>query len=230
MVRIKPGFDGKGTGGDGFDTRVPPPNTYKGKVKRMGLAKIGSGDNVGKDRIALVLTITEGEYKGAGVLHSLNLLEDSSWSVNQFLHALTDGSERQKNAIEKLFWDQGYDVEPEPMGKLGQQFIGIGNGNKFKPIGKPVAFIVKADSYQGNPKAAIDRFLVPTFNEEEPEPVSEAEADSLEGLDEFSPETTQNPTEGESVIKKVKAVKDVAPEPDDEPVNLDEGDDDDPWT
>lgn len=196
MVRIKPGFDGKGQASGFYDGPPPPPNTYRGKVKKMGLAKIGSGDNVGKDRIALVLEITEGQYKGAGILHSINLTTESGWAVNQFLHAMTDGSEKQKTVLEKWFYDVGYDVEPEATGKMGQQFISI--GGKFKPIGKPVAFITKMDSYNGEPKAAIDRFVVPQAVSEEPEVEPEVLDEPVveepsSGLDEFAVETTSNP-------------------------------------
>jgi hypothetical protein len=171
MVRIKPGINGIGASVGFYDGPPPVPGPYRGVVKKMGLAKIGSGPNAGADRIALLLEVTEGKYRGAGVWHSLNLTEQGASSVNQFLHALTDGSAKQRDVLEKWFWELGYDVEPEDEGKLGKQFNVI--GKNFKPIGKPIAFMIKADSYNGQPKAAIDRFIVGSGNDEAEDVVEE---------------------------------------------------------
>ena len=185
MVKIKPSFDGS-TEDSGFYQGPPPPaGTYRGVVKKMGLAEIKSGANQGQNRIALLLEISDGKFKGAGVMHSLNLTSQSAWAVNQFLDALTDGSDRQRKGLRELFWQKGFDVANEPDGKMGQQFISI--GGKFKPIGKPVAFVTKIDSYNDQPKAAIDRFVVPVESSAEEEA---AEEDSLDGLSEFAAEET----------------------------------------
>ena len=229
MVRIKPAFDGTGAKPEGsfYDGPPPPPSTYRGTVKRMALAKIGSGDNKGADRIALVVEISEGKYKGAGILHSLNLTQQGKGWVNQFLDSLTDGSDVQKNALQKMFWQKGYDVEEKP-GKLGQEFIVI--GKNFKPIGKNTAFVTKmgADN-EGNPRAEIARFVTPVA--EEPEIEEDDVLDSSEngssgsGLDEFKQ------PEPESVMEQ--AVSEAQDLPSDSPAEespVDDDEDDGPWS
>lgn len=202
MVRIKPDFDGSTASSGRYDGPPPTPGTYRGIVKKMGLAEIKSGANAGSHRIALLLEISEGNYKGAAVMHSLNLTTQSAWAVNQFLDALTDGSDKQKAGLRNLFWQKGYEVENEPDGKMGQQFINI--GGKFKPLGKPVAFVTKMDSWDGKPKAAIDRFVVPIEHAAESE---EAEEDSLDAVD----------------SAEIEETVEVAAAPS-------ESDDDDPWS
>lgn len=197
MARIKPTFDGSTMSSGFYDGPPAPPGTYRGVVKKMGLAEIKNGPNAGASRIALLLEISDGKFKGAAVMHSLNLTTQSAWAVNQFLDALTDGSDVQKNGLRNLFWQKGYDVENEPDGKMGQQFISI--GGKFKPLGKPVAFVTKMDSWEGKPKAAIDRFVVPigggSSTESETE---EAEEDSLDSVDETEAVAEDLPTEEDS--------------------------------
>lgn len=203
MVRIKPDFDGSNASSGRYDGPPPPAGTYRGIVKKMGLAEIRSGANAGSNRIALLLEISDGNYKGAAVMHSLNLTTQSAWAVNQFLDALTDGSDKQKTGLRNLFWQKGYEVENEPDGKMGQQFMNI--GGKFKPLGKPVAFVTKMDSWEGKPKAAIDRFVVPLGANAEDEA---AEEDSLDAVDSVVEEEIEDTVE-------------------DSPV---ENDDDDPWS
>ena len=204
MVRIKPDFDGSNASSGRYDGPPPTPGTYRGIVKKMGLAEIKSGANAGSNRIALLLEISEGNFKGAAVMHSLNLTTQSAWAVNQFLDALTDGSDKQKTGLRNLFWQKGYEVENEPDGKMGQQFINI--GGKFKPLGKPVAFVTKMDSWDGKPKAAIDRFVVPIEHAAEDDA---AEEDSLDAVD--------------SVVEDEEETEVVEDTPT-------ESDDDDPWS
>ena len=197
MARIKPNFDGSTMSSGFYDGPPAPPGTYRGIVKKMGLAEIKNGPNAGASRIALLLEISDGKFKGAAVMHSLNLTTQSAWAVNQFLDALTDGSDVQKNGLRNLFWQKGYDVENEPDGKMGQQFTSI--GGKFKPLGKPVAFVTKMDSWEGKPKAAIDRFVVPLDGGSSAEPEDEAgEEDSLDAVEEAAPVAEEIPSEGDS--------------------------------
>lgn len=184
MVRIKPSVSGKGATVSYYDGPPPTPGTYQGKIKKMGLARIQNGDNAGADRIALLIEITQGKFKGAGVMHSLNLTEQGAPYVNQFLHAMTDGSDQQKEMIEDWFWEKGFDTQEDPDGKMGRQFNFIGKPS-FKPIGKNVAFVTKMDSYNGAEKAAIVSFVVPLEGSGSEEPETEVE----EVLDESPTET-----------------------------------------
>lgn len=210
MPIIKPKFDGSEDIGDGRYTGPPPtPGPYRGNVRGMWLTTIKSGDNAGEDQIVVSVKINHGKFKGASILHNLQIMKATSWSTNQFLHALTDGSEKQKSTLRKWFWQIGYDVEDHEE-KLGRPIIKI--GKNFKPIDREIGFIVKKDTYNGEDRAKIDRFVVPLEDSED-----EA-ADEDDGIGEFDAATTHNP---EPV--KVAAV----PEPEMPPS---ESDDDDPWS
>ena len=204
MVKIKPTVSGKGATTGFYDGPPPVPGTYVGKVKKMGLAKIGSGDNAGLNRIALLLEITQGPYTGAAVVHSLNETDQGKGYINQFLHAITDGSKKQCDMIEDWYWDLGYDVEAEVDGKMGQPFNYIGKP-AFKPIGKKVAFVTKMD----NGKAAIVNFVVPVAG-------SGAEEETV--VEEVLEETVvEEPTVEEAVEPELVSVA------------SDSSDADDPW-
>ena len=187
MVHIKPKFDGKGQKpqGIGYDGPPPPAGTYKGIVKKIGVGKIKNGDNAGEPRINLLFEISEGKYKGAGIFDGLNQTQQGAGYINAFLHALTDGSEKQKAAIEKAFWDTGYDLADIADKAVGKPILKI--GKNFKPEGKPIAFVTKLEPNQNGDgeRARISRFVVP-FDEdgtedEEPEEVLESETDGDDG-------------------------------------------------
>lgn len=236
MVRMKPSFDGSDETerpeGMFYDGPPPRPGMYTGVVEKLGLAKIGSGDNKGQDRLALLVRITEGPFEGAGVFHSLNMTKQGGYYVNQFLWAMTNGTQRQKDAIRKMFWHKGYDVAKEADGKMGHPITVI--GSKFEPIKKKVQFITVMDNdLEGNPRAKIARFLIPVAAEEEPDEFEESlpGPESGSGIDEFAPETTKNPepepekpTESDDFgdeLESIGAAHDTS-----SAVDLD---DDDPW-
>lgn len=165
MPRIKPSFDGysqteiPGSGGGFYDGPPPPPDTYRGVVKRLALNKIKSGPNEGADRIALVLEIAEGPYQGAGIITSFNLTQQGAPFLNQFLYALTDGTQEQKDGIRQAFWRVGYDVANEADTKLGRPITKI--GSKTNPIGMSCHFVTKMGAnLDGEPRAEIARFVV----------------------------------------------------------------------
>jgi len=227
MVRMKPSFDGSNAappaGGGIYDGPPPTPGMYTGTVEKMGLAKINSGQNKGEDRIALLIRISEGKFTGAGVFHSLNLIPQSAFFINQFLHAMTDGSQQQKAAILNMFYKKGYDAEKDEDGKMGRPITVI--GAKFRPIGRTVKFVTAMDKdLSGEPRAKISRFLVAVPGGESEleatEPVDMVE--SADGIGEFAPETTSNPVE-----ESDDDLESVEPEAISDIVDLD--DDDDPW-
>lgn len=198
MVRIKPKIDGRGATTGFYDGPPPTPGLYKGIVKKMGLAKISGGENAGMPRIALLLEVSEGPFKGAGIVHSLNETEQGKGYINQFLHAMTDGSEEQKSLIEEWYWELGYDTEAEDDGKMGKPFNFIGKP-KFKPIGKSVAFVVRSGSYDGKPKAEIANFVVPVPNSSEDDDAVEEEAlESTETVVEEDDSTPENSSDDDT--------------------------------
>jgi hypothetical protein len=168
MARIiKPGFDGSDYRTlPTYDGPPPVPGIYRGIIKRMGLAKIKTGDNAGGDRITLILEVESGEYQGARIAHSLNLTKQGAPYINQFLESLTDGSEQQKTGIRQAFWQTGYEVGPEDDGRMGKPFLRIGPSTN--PIGMVCTFRTKRGTdLSGNPRAAVARFVVPLPQEED---------------------------------------------------------------
>jgi hypothetical protein len=208
--------DAVDTGGDWYDGPPPPPALYKGKVKMMLLSKVASGDNKGEQRIMVLCEITEGKYKGAGVTKWLQLTEQGSPWVNQFLRSLTDGSDAQFKGIREAFEQVGYTVG-DPDAKKRLPIIKI--GKKTNPVGMPTSFVTKLRT---NPedqvtRAEISRFVTPFVEASEDDDNGEAttETDDFEsdGLDEFAEDSTENP------------------EPEaDSSTTADADDDDDPWS
>jgi len=154
------GVNGKGAapmkGGDfGYQGPDLPKGSYPAKIKRMEVTKIVTNSvNKGKPRIRILLEVQTShikgkeQYHGAPVWDGLNIIDDSSAKgfVNAFLHALTDGSERQKRAIESVFWDEDkgcdfkrirnkktQEVETH-ITKIGRVLIGSPNGDTLVQI------------------------------------------------------------------------------------------------
>lgn len=206
------GFNATETGSNFYDGPPPPPGVYKGIVKQLSLAKIATGPNAGGDRLHLVVEIADGKYKGAGLVHSLNLTQQGQPFVNQFLRSLTDGSEDQWVAIREAFWHTGYLVADKPDQKSRLPILRI--GKKTNPIGLTTSFVtrirtVEKGEYAGQERTDIARFVTPfagNGNDSDAAEVdddldtaedTETETDSEStGLDEFSEETSSdNPAE-----------------------------------
>lgn len=214
MPNIKPSFDGRGMTSNFYDGPPPTPGPYRGTIDGMWAAKVQSGDNKDADKLLIRITINHGKFKGASYLHNLTLVKNSAWTVNQFLHALTPaGTQKQKDVMEDLFWEKGYKTS-ETDEKLGTPIVNI--GGKFKPVGKELGFIAKNDTYNGETRSVIDRFVIPLENsepestEETAETVEEtvdesaSDTDGLDGLDGDAAETVESSSD-------------------------DDADDDDPW-
>ena len=203
MALIKPSDDWSDEESGFYDGPPPPPGTYRGVVHRMGLSEVQSGDNKGTDKWIVSVKITDGKYKGATVLTSFTMIKSNAWAFNQFLMAMTDGSEKQRQGIKNLYYKKGFKIEDEERyRKLGRQVEYIGTKN-FVPIGKPVTFATSMNGEYVN----IDRFLIPLEggSEDTETTETESESDSLEGLeDEDEPEAVA--------------------------VEEDSSDDDDPWS
>lgn len=217
------GFDDTDTGASFYDGPPPPPGVYNGVIKQLALAKIATGESKGKKRLHLVVEITDGKFKGAGLVHSLNMTTQGNPFVNQFLRSLTDGSEEQWVGIRKAFWRTGYTVDDQPDAKNRFPILKI--GKKFNPIGKPLSFVTRMrPDNNGVQRADITRFVIPfQDNGEEPEPEEDEYTSDLDdALDEFASETTSNPEPEASYTREVKGSPVEA-------VDLDE-DADDPWS
>jgi hypothetical protein len=184
-MRLKWEISGKGEGswGEGFtqyDGPVPPKGSYIARIKRMTVGAIKSqGENHGKPRIAILLEIVGGSgadgvrdekypYFGAPIWDGLNMIKDPSLTsikkINGFLHALTDGSEEAKRAVETAFWPpNGPDAKKEPR-KDGTEEIhikGIGKYQIQSPAGEHlVRIITKMEpDLAGEMRAAVNQYL-----------------------------------------------------------------------
>lgn len=183
------------TDGNWYDGPPPKPGLYKGVVKKIYAHK--KNDEI---RWMVLCEITEGKYKGAGVSKWLQLTPQGSPWFNQFLHALTDGSEEQKTGIRKSFKQHGYAVD-DPDDKKRLPVVRI--GKNFNPIGVEVSFVTKmrTGTDDGIERAEISRFVVKSGNGASDddsddgldEALDEASSDDSDGLDEFASDTTENP-------------------------------------
>lgn len=217
MPVIKPPFDGSEATSDRYDGPPPTPGPYNGVVKGVWLNKIKKGDNAGADQLTVSVEISHGKFKKARILHNLQVLNSTAWSLNQFLDSVTDGSDKQKTTLRQWFWRNGYDVAPddEAVKNLGVPVRKIVGGKKgFVLLDRKVSFVTKMDTYEGVAKAIVDRFVVPLEDSGSEEPAAEASEDAL---GEFDAATTHNPEpEPEAAVEETPTE--------------DEPDDDDPWS
>lgn len=217
MAMIKPKFNGKDSVSGFYDGPPPIPGTYHGEVSRMGLAEVLSGDNKGADKIVVVVKITSGKFKGAEIFANFTLVTQAAWNFNNFLHALTDGSEKQKEMIKTWFWEKGYDVEDEAKNeKLGRQVNFIGKPS-FKPIGKKISFVTEMNGEH----AEIKKWVIPLEDSD----------DSAEDDSDLPDATTAvaDDDDDDSQTETASAAK-SSDDDDDEVVAVASDDDDDPWS
>lgn len=151
-MKMKWDINGKGvaptTGGGGGNYSGPPlpKGSWPAKIKRITVGQIKSGANAGKPRLSVLLEVQTADipgkeqYDGAPVWDGLNIMKSGIGYTNAFLHALTDGSESAKRAIESAFWD----ADKGPDIKKTQNKSGVDETHIIK-IGK-----VKIDSPNGN--------------------------------------------------------------------------------
>jgi hypothetical protein len=180
MPQLKWDVDGKGeTGGaTGYEGPDLPKGSYVARVKRVTVGKImgENSKNKGKPRITILMEVVGGAgadgiddseypYLGHPVWDGLNIIKSGAGFVNAFLHALTDGTEAEKSAIETAFWP--------PNGPYAKKETNPNNGKSavhVKRIGKVqinspkgemlVQITTKPDKdLQGNFKATVTRYL-----------------------------------------------------------------------
>lgn len=172
-MKVKWDTDGKGvTASTG---RYAGPDLEKGsyvvKLKRMTIVKIKAkaSPNFNKPRINLIMEVCgpdkASEYFGHPIFDGLNIIESGRGYVNAFLHALTDGSDKQKKAIEAAFWPpNGPDAKREKrrnseetdlhVKKIGPWKIGSPNGELLLQV------TAKPDhDLKGAFRAAVTQYL-----------------------------------------------------------------------
>lgn len=160
-----------------YDGPVPPKGSYVAKVKRMTLGHIKKeGENKGKPRISVLLEIVAGsgadglndekyQYRGAPVWDGLNIIKAQTGRVNGFLHALTDGSDADKRAVETAFWPpngpKADRVARRDGGTPDVHITKIGKYDIGSPDGECLVRIVTkmGKDLDGNPRAEIGSYL-----------------------------------------------------------------------
>lgn len=220
MPKIKFGIDGAGVEGEGFNTETPPAGTYTGVIKRAELSKVGPGKKSpeGTPMIRILVEITgppsAKKYHGCGIFRNLVVTEAAAPFVNQWLNAMTDGSETACKRVQKAFWDDGPYVNEDG------HFIRIGPLRIDSPEGKrEVVFTTKLRTYEGQKQADIARFL--TKKSDEADEMTDAEADAAadDDLDMEDPGLDGMNDDVDSVDDDV----DVSQDNDDEPVSSSKG-------
>lgn len=142
---IKVSDKGVAEGRKQWEGEIPPTGSYSG-ILRTVTQKYIAGENAkeenkGKPKwlIGVELTDTpEGKYDGYTAWGNLNLIEGSEAFINQFLLALTDGSDKQFNAIKAAF-DKGW-----AMDERKKHVLKIGRVNVNSPKGEiPIMISLK---------------------------------------------------------------------------------------
>jgi hypothetical protein len=168
---VKPKQPGEGM--SGYEGPDLPKGSYPAKIKRMEVTKITSNTvNKGKPRIRLLLEVQtdkvkgKEQYHGAPVWDGLNIIDSGKPYVNAFLHALTDGSEKSKRAIEAVFWDEdkGADfkkVRNKKSDEIEVHITKIGRLQINSPVGEKMIQIVTrpGSDNKGNYRPEVAEYL-----------------------------------------------------------------------
>lgn len=142
-----------------YKGELPPNGAYEATVKVVKVGKIGSGNDKGKSRLMITAVIDDPdypEYKGCPAFGNLNLTEQGVAYVNQFLEALTDGSEAQKKAVKNAFWKTGPIVDDAK-----EHIVRIGKVQVNSPKGEiKITIGVKHNTWQGNTTLRIQQWML----------------------------------------------------------------------
>lgn len=141
---------GAAEGRAGWGGELPPTGAYTGNLKIVTVGAISQAAknpaNRGKPKFNIGVELhntPDGKYDGFMAWGSLNLIDSGIPYINQFLHALTDGSEKSMAAIEKAFYESGPIVDNRQ-----QHVLKIGNLNIDSPNGElPIKVSIKKSSY-----------------------------------------------------------------------------------
>lgn len=172
MPRLSLDINGVGAGAAegraAWSGELPPTGAYSGKLKIVSVGAISQAaknpSNRGKPKFNIGVELVdtpEGKYDGFVAWGSLNLIDSGVPYINQFLHALTDGSEKSIAAIEKAFYETGPVVDDRQ-----QHVLKIGTLKIDSPNGElPIKVSIKKSSYfnpetkQTTESSRIESFL-----------------------------------------------------------------------
>jgi hypothetical protein len=137
-----------------WDGPLPPKGVYPGILKIVRVKQIkGKTDN----RLQILVTLNTGdEYDKCPVWGGVNLTDQGIPYVNQFLAALTDGSDSEIDKIEKAFY-AGFVVDEKKT-----EVIRIGTKKINSPEGTlPILISLGHNTWEGKVNPKILSFLLP---------------------------------------------------------------------
>jgi hypothetical protein len=180
--------------------KLPENGVYEGVLKVMKVLKIAKGDNAGKSRLQIVVTLKDPnypEYDGCPVFDNKNVTDQGVPFLNQMLESITDGSDAAMKAVKNAFWKTGPIVDNEK-----EHILKIGKINVNSPQGAiQVLVATKQNTYNGNTTCQVRQWL------------------QFEGED--------TPTEDEQIVEEDDEPIDVADDDDDDPYEDDDVAEDD---
>ena len=109
---------------------LPPTGTYSGVLKIAQITETSArAKNPGKPRIKLGVELTDAPYAGYVAWGGVNLIDSGIPYVNQWLRALTDGSDKQFEEIKKAFYGGfGVDDRKSHVTDIGRWKVNSPNG------------------------------------------------------------------------------------------------------
>lgn len=133
---------------------LPPKGSYPAVLKLVKVKQIkGKTDN----RLQIMVILNTGdEYDGCPVFGGVNLTDQGIPYVNQFLAALTDGSDSEIEKVQKQFY-AGFvvDEKKENVLKIGTKKINSPEGTL------PIMVSVSHSTWEGKVRPQIGSFLLP---------------------------------------------------------------------
>jgi hypothetical protein len=137
-------------GREAWAGELPPTGSYEGVVKVILVQTISDTaqvvENRGKPKLSVGVELQntpEGKYDGYIAYNNLNLIDSSIPYINQFLLALTDGSDSEFEEIKKAFYG-GFVTDERK-----QHVTAIGRWKTNSPNGTlPIKVSVKKRSYK----------------------------------------------------------------------------------
>lgn len=153
----------------GWGGELPPTGAYTGKLKIVTVGEISQAAknpaNRGKPKFNVGVELCntpDGKYDGFMAWGGLNLIESGIPYINQFLHALTDGSDKAITAIEKAFYEAGpvVDNDKKHVVKIGPWAINSPNGELLIKVSIKKSSYFNPETKQTSESSRIESFLL----------------------------------------------------------------------
>ncbi len=152
----------------GWGGELPPTGAYTGKLKIVSVGTISQAAknpaNRGKPKFSVGVELCntpDGKYDGFMAWGGLNLIESGIPYINQFLHALTDGSDKAITTIEKAFYETGpvVDNDQKHVLKIGPFMINSPNGELLMKVSIKKSSYFNPETKQTSESSRIEAFL-----------------------------------------------------------------------